>query len=586
MSYDNIQRRLDIVMKKHLLTLTLLFLLFIFPCWAQSATYYVAQTAAGSGDGSSHANWMSVSSHNCSTFIPGDVIYLVGTITSQLEVPSSGSPIEGYITYDGYEAGDGPRGAKISRRQALNVNGFLVDHKSYIIIQDLEVEECNAGLVVREGSHHITIKRCKIHDMLDLGMYFGFIATKYGGTGISCSNITIGGSADDGNELYDIGVGTSASDILFNSGHDIVISHNHLYASEDMSQGRKTDRGIDGIVMVNGVHDVLVEYNEIHGHYDEYWSDPTGGDHACLKGKGEDGIDIKELCYNIIVRYNNLYNNRQTGITVQSDSHDVYIYGNNLHGNNWGGIMLKDGNTNSRWSYNALSTRDVKIWSNVIYDNKISGIYITGACGNIESIYIYNNVLANNATLPSHPSHTGIRCDLGKGPFYIENNIFYNNRPNAGPPHYQQIYVGANQTKSTTIQANRFYWPSQTSTIHWSSGYVNATSPSIGSNNTHGDPGFMNAAKHDYTLTETSTCRNSATTLGGSSGSVTVMGTTYVLSYSDALLPTTDWRTTPSKVKNGKQENYGYWEKGAYIWSGYEVRLASPHLKLYESPTG
>lgn len=84
---------------RKILILTFLICLFL-PLQAKAATYYVAQSSAGSGDGSSYANRQSVSSHNSDTYAGDDIIYLCDTITSAVVPPSSGT--SGHrITYRG-----------------------------------------------------------------------------------------------------------------------------------------------------------------------------------------------------------------------------------------------------------------------------------------------------------------------------------------------------------------------------------------------------------------------------------------------------------------------------------------------------
>jgi len=99
----------------------------------------------------------------------------------------------------------------------------------------------------RRGIH---VKGCKIHDMR-----------------LRCVLITsdsiVGGSPEDGNEIYNCGAGTAGSDVAV-VGQNNIISHNHLYATPDRNLGLITDRGIDGIVMERASN-LLIEYNTIHG---------------------------------------------------------------------------------------------------------------------------------------------------------------------------------------------------------------------------------------------------------------------------------------------------------------------------------
>ena len=110
-------------------------------------TFYVAQTSAGTGDGTSYDNRMSVLSHNAGAFSPDDVIYVSGTITSTIIPPSSGT--SGHpITYDGYYAGDcDPKntycptsGGVLLYNATLMIN---LNDKDYIVYRDFTFAPLN-----------------------------------------------------------------------------------------------------------------------------------------------------------------------------------------------------------------------------------------------------------------------------------------------------------------------------------------------------------------------------------------------------------------------------------------------------------
>jgi len=77
-------------MKKSILSLIVLGIVLFTTTNVFAATYYVSQSSAGTGDGSSYANRASVDTHNAGTGgfsdLSGDTVFLSGDITSPIDV--------------------------------------------------------------------------------------------------------------------------------------------------------------------------------------------------------------------------------------------------------------------------------------------------------------------------------------------------------------------------------------------------------------------------------------------------------------------------------------------------------------------
>ena len=99
----------------------ILFILLIISNVAYGATYYVCETATGDESGSSYANCMDIADHNADTYTGGDLIYLCGTITSQILTPSSGSD-GSPIVYDGDCSGGA---AVLDGQDTIGYNGMF-----------------------------------------------------------------------------------------------------------------------------------------------------------------------------------------------------------------------------------------------------------------------------------------------------------------------------------------------------------------------------------------------------------------------------------------------------------------------------
>lgn len=512
-------------MKKCISTLTAI-LILLAPIYAWAATYYVGQKSAGARNGISYANRMSVSTHNSSNFEPGDTIFLCDTITSRIIVPDSGSS-GNVITYRGDYAGhasdlniaDGGSG-QISYTQ-----------KDYITFQSLTLRNGSYGITSVGGSDHIIIKKCTIHDNSVKGIHFH-------GTYGENSYVTIGGASGDGNTIYNISTTTAGTDVMLSHVSQFIVSHNTLYGTGAL--------GVDGIATEYASYGVI-EYNKIYDH------------------PREDGIDFKENSHHIITRFNNIYGHpNQSGITVQRGSYNMYIYGNQVYDTSYGAIYIKRGD----WS--GHNVENIYIWSNLLYDNEMVGVAVSSSgtsSSAISNVRIYNNVIASSGTASATYLNTGIDIRYGSG-HVVKNNIFFGNTGTSGR-EYAQMYVASGYTTGVTFQYNQGYYAGQqTAKVYWGArGLLNFDSATAGSNNVLSNPGFTNEPGNDYTLLGISVCKDTGVDLSGLVGSVTIQGTTHNMYYNDGLDDSyVDFSTSPPTVREAKQEDYGSWEKGAYIY--------------------
>ena len=415
-------------------------------------TYYVTQAGAGAGDGSSIENAMSIATHNGSTFLPNDRIVLSGTITSAITVPSSGNAT-GHITYEGNDGVNPP----VNREMTYNgtgQTGVVAKNKSYITIQNFTVINGATGISFYEGADNINIYKCNFQQMLGTGLAFNGTQTFD-----TVTNIVVGGSTENQNIFYNVGVGTGSQDISVVGGKNVLISHNKLYA--DIGTGAITDRGIDGIVLFR-THDFIIEHNQLGPHWNKYTNDPTGGNNAAFEGTGEDGIDMKDLNYDGIVRYNRFVSNRQSGLTIQSGSHDIEVHDNYFEGNMWGGLWtIASGPSGTMPPEGWGHVRNLNVHHNIFYRNIGYG-FLHNATPESTGIAVSNNVFVENGieaearNTSAYTTGLGLFCGIDS---VIKDNIFYNNRPDYATKH--NLIFGFNATGVT--DSNVFYESSGTS---------------------------------------------------------------------------------------------------------------------------
>jgi len=505
-------------MKKTLILVIVAGMLLAGAVSVEGAVYYVSESSAGNGSGSSYDNRMSVVNHNGRSFNPGDTIYLVDTISSRLVIPSSG--ISGSeITYKGDYAGH--PGVLTCNTSYGTIRG---EGKDYIIIDGLEVKNGTIAIAFLNGCDYITIKNCLIHDMYrtaSKGIHFSSNTNPI----TRNSNIVIGGAEGEGNEVYNVGVDTGGVDIGLAHIDNFLASYNKCYGGE-------TDTGIDGITL-NYSNGGIIEYNKL---YDHIKSAQTPIEYPQY---GEDGLDLKGSS-NIHIRYNHIYGNRAGGIGVNNSDwmsancSNIYIYHNLLHDQGVN-IVVSDLDENCY------------IWSNLMYNSTRShGISCTTTGSNI---HIYNNTLINNH------GNDGTRFAIFTGngsDYYIKNNIFYSDT------HNDLIYKSSSAINAN-FDNNRYCYTGGTARLRWDGAYKTlAQVKALGqeANGTEGEPGFSNVGNDDYTLASSSVCIN-----GGSD-----LGVDYALGLDPA---NTDFTTFPPSVHISDNNSYGSgWEIGAYVFTG------------------
>jgi hypothetical protein len=286
--------------------LLIIIFILLFPMISFGATTYTVTQDGGGADYSLagfNALWGDYS---------GDTFYFSGTITGEITLSiygTNGSP----VILDGYQANDTTyknlsevSGRALIDRTITDNYGINLNGQNYVTVQDFEITDVSQAIYV-DGNNFV-LKRSYIYECNN-----GVIL-------INANDPTIGGASGHGNVLKNIGNSTSHEDIALTGTVDgITISYNHLYADDD------TNWGIDGIVTVGSVTDMLIEYNSIHGH-----------NHTTAQG--ENAIDLKKTVARVVIRFNEIYDyDYESGIILNGNNSTgesadyIYIYGNSIH---------------------------------------------------------------------------------------------------------------------------------------------------------------------------------------------------------------------------------------------------------------
>jgi hypothetical protein len=421
--------------------------------YAYNVQYFVAQSSAGSGDGTSYEDRASVSYHNAGTGVfadlDGDTVYMCGTISSSIVPPDSGSS-GNVITYRGDYAPDPFVGTHQSVGYPYQ-HQWVLNNKSYITLYNASTQavmdaqmtvgytctdnDCltnkpastsnttcddsytsGHAIIDVSGSSHITIDNWKMQNGR-VGIYgetpsyltvtrCDFYQLAQNGISLSKSDHTIvGGSEANGNvfnkvvfkalNTWPFNPQEGAIYITYLSGicTDTIVSYNQIYGTEYPYDGW----GGTGIKVYGGTR-TLIEYNTIHNIGCRYY---RGGIHLKNMERYASNEDN-------IVRFNNIYNlsksqdyaegawgySSNPGINMTRHHDGTYVYGNRVHNAN-AGIKIALSEADNNECKDGIPTHDVFIWANSVSDTKFVGLWmhhgISSCTNDIYDLYAWNN---------------------------------------------------------------------------------------------------------------------------------------------------------------------------------------------------
>ena len=526
-------------------------------------THYVTQNGAGTRSGRNLSNAWSVSdfnsSANWSTYNsvdskigPGDVVYFSGTITSPLIIAGSGDA-SGYITFDGYEAGDqspivngaNPGSAIINYTSGY---GLQIDAKKHLIFQDLAFTGMQ-GVLLRGGvigsnewSEYITFRRNYFYRTTN-GAFQQTVQTSGGYSTTGVKYLTIGGERGQGNYFWDCKYDTIEGHVLgVNHFEDVVISYNKVVNNSATEQ-----IGQNNIAIHKGDR-ILVEYNNVG------------------RSRGQSGITCKEYGANgFIIRHNYVWECGGSGIHTNRDTYNGYVYGNYITGCNNGVGCSKD-------------SEKIHYFSNVIANCLSNGINIqietSGTYATNNSHFYNNTIVDNNKGTGTDGWDAGVFATYlanATDGNYFKNNIFANNAGSVSRTelafhnnHYVELDYNCIYNSSG---APKWIWSSTGSS---SDVYKLAGMQALGqeTNSIVANPRITD----DYKLNQDSPTIGVGATLSNPAGwdVPTIQGVDYSseVDLSFGIDPdNTDWTTDlPTVGMLARSSVYG-WDIGAYVYT-------------------
>lgn len=515
---------------------TFLVLMF-FPLTCFSATYYVAQSSAGSGDGTSYVNRASVSYHNAGSGVfaslDGDTIYLTGTITSQITVPDGGTSVN-RVVYDG---DDGANPASLRGSDSFSI----YTEKDFVTIRNVEFTLINNSaqqvIAAKQGADGIWIHDCTFENITNM-----------------TRPIEIKTWGSNGIKIYNNIIDASSGDVPY----DTVRVTTEGISSPDLDNVEIYNNKI-----TNCTHNLIAVYS----------------------AEGEAGINTVKIYNNELSSFSQPYC-RPFGIS-SDDVNDIYIYNNYIHDNRapaqcsgttvhiYNNIFADTKNCctasgQGKFNTDADCTSGTSSCETSMAGQNGTGMHLNIiAYTTIGPYYIYNNVFYNSAEAAIRFwNSVGDKTYLD---LYIRNNIIINaSWENGSPNDDESIEVFLANLDGDIYVNNNIFYDSGTDVFidqSTNTGYTVAelNAETWGSANENTDPGLSDPANEEF-WPDSST--DPVVDAGLS------LGATYDGAWNPYQSPFPFSTSIPTTVDTRDQDSYGSgWEIGAYVYSPSIIML-------------
>ncbi len=434
------------------------------PTSMQGSVHWVAIGGEDAGPGTRDEPWATLQ-HAADSVGPGATVYVrEGVYEQKVEIKASGLPGRP-ITF---AAAPGERvvldGSSLEVPAGQNAM-IAIDSRRFVTIRGFEITGYRSdasghvpiGILVTGAADHIRLAGNVVRDM---GTTFE------GRNGGDAHGIAVFGSAGDhpieeveivDNELANLTLGSSEALVVNGNVKDFRIEGNEVHDTNNI--------GIDVIGFEGTAPDPTVD-------------------------QARDGIVRGNVVWNVDSYGNPAYGNDRSADGIYVDGgRDILVEGNIIHDVNIG-IELASEHT-------GRSTRNVTARNNLVYDSTAIGIAIGGYDrhrGSTEDCVIVNNTVVNT---------DGVELLVQ---FDTRNNVIENNVIVAGARH---VFVENDYRENAgNVLDHNLYFSvdgSSTGTWQWKGlGYDDFDRWSAGSGNdrhsTFTDPGFVDAAAHDFSI--------------------------------------------------------------------------------------
>ena len=448
-----------------------------FLCLSGSSTvlaqsdFFVATDGDDNNSGTSAEPWRTIQ-YAADRVVPGSTVFVRdGVYAEQITVNVSGHSQDGYVTFRNV-AGEVPiiDGADLFVPDT-ETGLFFVENVQYIRIEGFELrnyttsdrDRVPVGIHVRGESHHIEIIGNRIHGIASEAPVDDTLAgadahgiAVYGSSISPIHNITI-----DGNEIFDLTLGSSEALVVNGNVDGFSITNNDIY-------------DVDNIAI------------------------------DCIGFEGTSSVETTDQTRNGVIRGNTVRMASSFGNPSYGDEYGaagIYVDG--------GRDIVIDGNTVTQADigielaseHAGKSTSGIVVRNNVLFHNNIAGIALGGydsERGRTEDCHIVNNTLYRNDTQQEGNGELLIQ-------YYAVNNTVKNNIFYAGS---QSILIeNPYQQTNNNLNFNLYFAPDGAAFSQWKWDGVTYTGfadfVSVTGNDSEGlfvDPMFVNADEEDLHL--------------------------------------------------------------------------------------
>jgi hypothetical protein len=443
-----------------------------------NSIYYVDSSGNDENAGTKKYPWKTLQ-HAADAAKPGSTVYVRGGVYKQkLKITRSGSAGGRSITFASFPGEtaiiDG-RGLSVSEQQGL----IEIESASYITIQGFEIrnfiatqhEQLPIGIYVHGSGGYIKLLNNKVHDIKNTAEPIGTelrgrdahgIAVYGSDAPASLRHITI-----DGNELYNLVLGSSESLVINGNVDTFSVTNNLIHDAdnigidligfEGVAPQRTYDQVRNGLVSGNRVYNITSNFNPSYGKSLPNHSNAAGG--IYIDG-GRDSVIERNYSYN-----------NDIGIEIASE-------------------------------HAGKATRDITVRSNIVYSNRYTGIALGGydsERGATVNCKIINNTLYQNNTLSDGNGQILLQYDTKNN--IIANNIIFADSSNVF------IYNEQKKNSGNKIDYNLYFASGGEAKATWlwkNKEFVGFAAYQAGTgNDSHSifaDPRFVDQAVNDFHL--------------------------------------------------------------------------------------
>lgn len=437
----------------------------------EDKVYYVATNGNDRNPGTIAQPWRTIQ-HAAKSVGAGSTVYVRGGIYNErVIVQVSGSAHTGFISFRNY-AGEHPilDGTGLSV-PAADAGMVVIKNQSYIAIQGFEIRNYKMntpgrvpiGISITGTAHHVEIRNNRIHAIETRAPVDGSLS------GADAHGIAVYGTAApqplshiiiDGNELYDLVLGSSEALVLNGNVETFTVTNNLIHDTNNI--------GIDIIG------------------FEQTSSDPA-------YDQARNGIVSGNTVYRISSFGNPAYGNAYSAGGIYVDGgRDIIIERNRVYEADIGIELASE--------HRGRATSGVVVRNNLLYRNRLTGIALGGydtQRGSTEKCVIVNNTLHQNDTQQDGNGELLLQFQVRNS--VIKNNIFSANA--------QGLLIANPFTQNTgnSVDNNLYFAPNGAAESTWEwkgASYQGFAMYQAGTgNDTHGqfaNPRFVNPAAFDF----------------------------------------------------------------------------------------